>query len=238
MSDRRLQTEDSTALTLEIESIASGGDGIARSDGLVVFVPRTAVGDRVVAKVTVKGRLARGILQSIERAGADRVTPECAHYEGDSCGGCQMQHISVPAQREAKRRIISDSLRRIGRREVPLPEIHAGTNAWRYRRKLTLALRRSGETWRAGLHAYDDPARVFSLKDCRISDERLMIVWREILAASAHFPSAIQLRGAVRLLGDSGNHAAFVLEGGRDWTSHEAFFAAVPSPQLAKYTNG
>jgi 23S rRNA (uracil1939-C5)-methyltransferase len=216
-------------LTLEIESIASGGDGVARSDGLVVFVPRTAVGDRAVASVTVTGRLARGILERIERAGPDRVAPECVHYEGDRCGGCQLQHLSMPAQREAKRRIISDTLRRIGKREVPPPEIQAGANAWRYRRKLTLALRRTGEGWMCGLHAFDDPSHVFSLKDCRISDERLMVVWREILAAAAHFPQAMQLRGAVRLLGDSTNRAAFVLEGGRDWNSAEAFFTAVPS---------
>jgi 23S rRNA (uracil1939-C5)-methyltransferase len=216
-------------LTLEIESIASGGDGVARSDGLVVFVPRTAVGDRAVASVTVKGRLARGILEGIERAGPDRVAPECAHYEGDRCGGCQLQHLSMPAQREAKRRIISDTLRRIGKREVPPPEIQSGANAWRYRRKLTLALRLTGEGWMCGLHAFDDPSHVFSLKDCRISDERLMAVWREILAAAAHFPQAMQLRGAVRLLGDSTNRAAFVLEGGRDWNSAEAFFTAVPS---------
>ena len=216
-------------LTLEIESIASGGDGVARSDGLVVFVPRTAVGDRAVASVTVTGRLARGILERIERAGPDRVAPECVHYEGDRCGGCQLQHLSVPAQREAKRRIISDTLRRIGKREVPPPEIQSGANAWRYRRKLTLALRRTGEGWMCGLHAFDDPSHVFSLKDCRISDERLMAVWREILAAAAHFPQAMQLRGAVRLLGDSTNRAAFVLEGGRDWNSAEAFFTAVPS---------
>ena len=218
-----------STLVLDIESIAAGGDGVARSDGLVVFVPRTAVGDRVAANVTVKGRMARGVVERIERAGPDRVDPACAHYEGDRCGGCQLQHLSVPAQREAKRRIISDTMRRIGKRNVPPPEIHSGANAWRYRRTLTLALRKRGDAWIGGLHAYDDPSHVFSLKDCRISDERLLGVWHEILAASAHFPAAVQLRGAVRLSGDAANRAAFVLEGGRDWNSHEAFFAAVPS---------
>jgi 23S rRNA (uracil1939-C5)-methyltransferase len=219
----------SEELTLDIDSIASGGDGVARRDGLVVFVPRTAAGDRVVASVTIKGRLARGVLERVVRAGPGRVPAECVHYERDHCGGCQLQHLSVPAQREAKRRIISDSLRRIGKREVPPPEILAGTNAWRYRRKLTLAMRRAGDAWMCGLHAYDDPSHVFPLEDCPISDERLVAIWREILAASATFPAAIQLRGAVRLLGDAANRAAFVLEGGRDWTAHEAFFAAVPS---------
>jgi 23S rRNA (uracil1939-C5)-methyltransferase len=227
--DRGPKTEERAVLTLDIESIAAGGDGVARSEGLVVFTPRTAVGDRVIAGVTVKGRMARGVLETIERAGPDRVAPDCAHYDGDRCGGCQLQHISIDAQRESKRRIISDTLRRIGKRDVAPPELRSGANAWRYRRKLTLALRRKGEAWIAGLHAYDNPAHVFALEDCKISDERLMIVWREIMRAQSHFPAAFQLRGGIRLLGDATNRAAFVLEGGRDWSSAETFFNAVPS---------
>ena len=220
---------DASVLTLEVESIAAGGDGVSRSEGLVVFTPRTAVGDRVEAGVVVKGRMARGALRSIERRGPDRVEPQCAHYDDDHCGGCQLQHVSIGAQREAKRRIISDTLRRIGKRDVGPPEIRSGASAWRYRRKLTLALRRIGNRWIGGLHAYDDPAHVFSLNDCAISDERLMVVWREILAAQAHFPAASQLRGAVRLLGATTNRAAFVLEGGREWPAAEAFFNAAPT---------
>ena len=227
--DRGSRTEATRMLTLDIESIAAGGDGVARSDGLVVFTPRTAVGDRIAAAVAVKGRMGRGTIEAVEHSGPDRVSPECAHYEADHCGGCQLQHISIGAQREAKRRIITDTLRRIGKRDVEPPEIRFGANAWRYRRKLTLALRRNGSMWSAGLHAYDDPSRVFPLNDCKISDERVMSVWREVLAAQAHLPDALQLRGAVRLLGDAINRAAFVLEGGRSWPSAEAFFSAVPS---------
>ncbi len=227
--DRGPKTEDGATLTLEIESIAAGGDGVARNEGLVVFTPRTAVGDRVSARVSVKGRMARGVLMNVEHPGADRVTPECAHYDGDHCGGCQLQHISIDAQRESKRKIISDSMRRIGKREIALPELRAGAKSWRYRRKLTLAIRRRGEQWVAGLHAYDKPSQIFPLEDCRISDQRLMAVWREILGAQSHFPAAFQLRGAVRLLGDATDRAAFVLEGGRDWSDAEAFFNAVPA---------
>ena len=229
IEDRRSSAFDASVLTLDVESIAAGGDGVSRSEGLVVFTPRTAVGDRVVANVVVKGRMARGDVRSVERRGPDRVEPPCAHYEGNHCGGCQLQHISIAAQLEAKRRIISDTLRRIGKRDVEPPEIRFGASAWRYRRKLTLALRRVGHEWVAGLHAYDDPGGVFPVNDCAISDERLMVVWREILAAQAHFPVASQLRGAVRLLGATTNRAAFVLEGGREWPAAEAFFNAAPT---------
>lgn len=218
-----------SSVSLDIESIAAGGDGIARHDGLVVFVPRTAPGDRVRARIQTRGRMARGVLERIERAAPSRVTPACPHYEIDQCGGCQLQHLSLDAQHEAKRRIVVDAFRRIGRREVPLPELQAGALAWRYRRKLTLALRRADGRWRAGLHVFGDPDRIFSLDDCHIADERLMRVWREILAASALLPDAARLRGAVRLLDGPDNQAALTLEGATRWTAHADFFARVPS---------
>ncbi len=216
----------SELLTLDIESIAAGGDGVARHNGLVVFVPRTAPGDRVVARVRQKGSLARGVVERVELPAPQRVEPQCVHYVRDRCGGCQLQHLALEAQREAKRQIIRDTMRRIGRREVPLPEMRAGTRAWRYREKLTLAIRREGGRISAGLHRYDDPEAVVALEDCLIADERLLTVWREVLAAGRLLPGVPRLRGAARLLGD---RAAFVLEGAREWSSHAAFFAAVPS---------
>ena len=221
-------------VTLDIESIASGGDGVARTEGLVVFVPRTAPGDRVVARISTKGRLARGVVERIEQPAATRVVPECVHYDRDRCGGCQLQHLTLDAQHEAKRTIIRDSIRRIGKRDVELPPLHAGANAWRYRRKLTLALRRDGQRWYAGLHAFDNPEQVFSLEDCNIADERLLSVWREILAASVHLPDVPRLRGSVRLLGD---RAVFVLEGGWEWSAHEEFFAAAPGLSALWWVN-
>jgi 23S rRNA (uracil1939-C5)-methyltransferase len=214
-------------LTVDIESIAAGGDGVGRDDGLVVFVPRTAPGDRVTARITRHGRLARGIVERVDRAAPGRVEPPCPHYERDRCGGCQLQHLSLDAQREAKRRIVVESFRRIGKREVPAPELRGGETAWRYRGKLTLAFRRARDlSWYAGLHAYDNPDEVFSLDDCLIADERLLPVWREILAAATALPRAERLRGSVRLLGE---RAAFVLEGGTHWATHTAFFERTPS---------
>jgi 23S rRNA (uracil1939-C5)-methyltransferase len=215
-------------MTLDIASIAAGGDGVARHDGLVVFVPRTAPGDRIMARVTPHGRMGRGLLETVEQPSADRVTPECPHYERDRCGGCQLQHMSLASQHSAKREIIRDSMKRIGKRDVALPELRSGASPWRYRRKLTLALHRSvggAEGWRAGLHAYDDPDHVFALDDCHIADPRLMNIWREILNAAPLLPDVLRLRGSVRLLGDD---AAFVLEGGAHWPSHADFFAQVP----------
>jgi 23S rRNA (uracil1939-C5)-methyltransferase len=229
VSGERPPAELPASATLTIESIAAGGDGVARAGegGLVVFVPRTAPGDTVRARLASAGRFARGAVEELVHASDARVEPPCPHYVADRCGGCQLQHMAYDAQLAAKRAIVGDALARIGRRDVVVSGVRASPAQWRYRRKLTLAIRRRGPQWIAGLHAYDRPGNVFALRDCPITDERVVAVWRAVMAASRHLPrDARELRGAVRLL-DAG--AAFTLEGGARWDGSAAFFAAVPS---------
>lgn len=209
-----------------IESIAAGGDGVGRVEGRVVFVPRSAPGDVGIVEMPAKGRFARVEFREVRVASSLRVQPSCMHYVVDRCGGCQLQHIEYEAQLRAKSQIVRDAMQRIGRREVDLPTVRPSAVSWRYRRKLTLALRRRGGTWQAGLHPFDDPRRVFSLDDCPITHEDVLRAWRDVLAAGRHLPPANELRGAVRL--DEKNAASLTIEGGRDWSQSEKFFAAVP----------
>lgn len=213
-------------MTLTVDSIASGGDGVGRSNGLVVFVPRTAAGDIVTASIAGRGQFARGALRTVTRPSPDRTEPPCPHYTRDRCGGCQIQHITYESQLAAKQRIIRDAIERIGKRQIAAPDIRASSAEWRYRTKLTLAIRRRGGNWIAGLRAYDDPLRVFSLSDCPITERGVVRVWRDVMAASELFPEAEELRGSVRL---SEGAYTFSLEGGKRWTTAEEFFAAVPS---------
>ncbi len=208
----------------EISGIAAGGDGVGRSDGLVVFTPRTAVGDIVDVMVTTQRRFARGIVRDIERPSPDRIEPACAHYTVDNCGGCQLQHMSYDAQLRAKGSIIADSLRRIGRRELDVPVVQPSDAQWRYRRKLTLHLRRVGSGWIAGLHPYDNPVAVFDLTDCPITEQRVLDVWRAMRGVFELLPSEPALRVAVRLLPAG---AAVVVQGGSSWPDYKRFFAGV-----------
>jgi 23S rRNA (uracil1939-C5)-methyltransferase len=216
----------SRTVSLTIDTIAAGGDGVARNEGLVVFVPRTAPGDVVTASVSGKGHFARGSLRAILRPSAVRIEPPCPHYTRDRCGGCQIQHIEYSAQLDTKQRIIADAMRRIGKRDITPPEVVRSTEEWRYRAKLTLAMRRRSGGWIAGLHPYDDPGRVFALSDCPITDRRVVAAWRELLEASEFFPDATSLRGSVRWTDDG---PTFVLIGATRWSDHARFFAAVPT---------
>lgn len=214
------------AARLSIDSIAAGGDGVARANGLVVFVPRSAPGDVAEVEWSGKGRFARGRILALDVPSPVRVEPPCEHYVRDSCGGCQLQHMSYRAQLEAKSAIVHDSLERIGKREVEAPRVRRSGDEWRYRRKLTLALRRRGDRWIAGLHPYDAPNTVFELRDCPITEAAVLSAWREVLAASDDLPPAAELRGAVRL-GDDG--ISFVLEGGKRWPRAVRFLERAPS---------
>lgn len=211
---------------LEITGIAAGGDAVGRTEGMVVFVPRGAPGDVAQVRLARSKRFARGEIESIEIASADRIVPPCVHYTDDRCGGCQLQHLAYAAQLRAKGSIIADALRRIGRRTVADVVVERSDGQWRYRRKLTLHLRRVGTRWIAGLHPYDDPAFVFDLADCPITDERVIAIWRELRPAFDFLPYERSLRVAVRLF-DVG--AAVVVEGGGAWEAQERFFNAVPA---------
>ena len=199
---------------VRVESIAAGGDGVARHDGMAAFIPRTAPGDLVDAALEPRGRFARGTLLSVIESSVSRVTPACEHYTRDRCGGCQLQHMTYESQLHAKSTIVRDAMQRIGKRDVTAVSVVRSPAPWGYRTKLTLALRWAGNRWVAGLHRYDDPDFVFQLERCPITDDRVVAIWRDIFAASSLLPRSRRLRGAVRLTGDG---ASFVLEGGTQW---------------------
>jgi 23S rRNA (uracil1939-C5)-methyltransferase len=216
----------SEIIDVRIDSIAAGGDGVGRHETLVVFVPRTAPGDLARIRATREGRLMRGQLLEILEPSAHRAEPECAHYVVDRCGGCQIQHLGYDdGQLPAKSGIIRDALNRIGRLDVDAPDVARSPKPWRYRTKLTLALRRADGKWIAGLHRYDAPDEVFQLVDCPITDERVMAAWRAVLAHDSLLPAGAALRGAIRLLGDG---FSFTVEGAQTWGTAEELFAAAP----------
>ena len=232
--------------TLTIERIAAGGDGVARADGMAVFVPRTAPDDVAQVAYVSHARHGRGRVLQILTPSAHRVEPPCVHYERDRCGGCQLQHLDADTQQQARRQIVQDTLRRIGRREILLPSLDTG-DAWGYRSRLTLTLRRSGNRWMGGLHAHDDPSRVFALETCLIAHPALVSAWGSIRSVLRQgvvsLPTvgegraaADSLRLSLRLEGDANEGDApvtnergvqVVIEGGSGWPQQAEWTEAV-----------
>lgn len=220
-----LERGEAETIDLRIESIAAGGDGVGRHNGMVVFVPRTAPGDLARVSAVQDGRLMRGKLLELLEPSPRRTDPPCQHYLIDRCGGCQLQHLLYEGQLDAKAGIIHDSLTRIGRVQLDKPYLEPSDEPWRYRRKLTLALRRRDDRWIAGLRRYDAPDDVFALRDCPITQEQVMGDWSSVMEQQTLLPAAKELRAAVRLIPSA---FSFTLEGAREWPSHAAFFDAIP----------
>src|SRR5439155_18403758 len=162
--------------------------GVGRlPDGRAVFVPRTAPGDRVrVRDVKLRKHFAHATLHEIVTPSGARVSAPCGHYRHDHCGGCQLQHLAYDAQLAAKRAIVGDTLRRIGKLKIEDLEIVEALDEWRYRSKISMEAKTT-----VGLHPYDRPNFVFPLADCHITDFRLMALWRELRGRLAMLPQPL-----------------------------------------------
>jgi 23S rRNA (uracil1939-C5)-methyltransferase len=123
-------------LELRIDSLAYGGNGVARLNGFVVFVRRALPGDTVRARVTkVKRNHAEAVSLEVVEPGAPRVEAPCAHYP--ACGGCRFQDLAYDAQLEAKAQQAGDAVRRIGGfQEVDLEPAVPAKSLFHYRNKL------------------------------------------------------------------------------------------------------
>src|SRR2546428_9571457 len=105
-------------LELDVESLAFGGNGVARHDGFVVFVRRGLPGDRVRARVTkVKRSHAEALATEVLRPGPQRVEAPCAHFP--ACGGCHFQDLAYDAQLAQKQAQVRDALQRLARSPAP-----------------------------------------------------------------------------------------------------------------------
>jgi 23S rRNA (uracil1939-C5)-methyltransferase len=169
-------------ILVAIHGLGSSGEGVGRYEGLTVFVPGGAPGDKLRAKVAeVKKNYARGVLVEVVEPSPDRVVPPCP-FVGE-CGGCQLQHIAYPAQLELKRQQVADAIERIGKLEgvTVHPTVGMG-DPWHYRNKAQFPVgARSGRVV-AGFFA-PGTHRIVDIEQCEIQHplgNQIMAVVKEL----------------------------------------------------------
>jgi len=184
-------------LTLTIGDIAFGGEGVARVDDFVVFVPFVLVGETVEAEVTeVKKNFARARLRRVTQASPERVKPACRYF-GD-CGGCQYQHVDYAAQLRLKHKQVVDLFQRIGgcRAEavnplVPCPQPYG------YRNRIMI--RSQWDKFKQGLNIgfiRADNRLVVDIEECKIAEPALN---GQIQHVRAHPPPRGGLKVVLRI---------------------------------------
>jgi len=167
-------------LELRIESLAFGGEGVARTaEGYVVFVAGGFPGDLVRARVHDRKRsYAHARAAELLEPGPDRVAPLAEHP------GAPWQVLRYERQLEVKQAQVEDALRRLGGLEdFELDPIVAAQERWRYRNKLEYSFGTSphGELV-CGFHAPGSWERIEPLEDCLLASERGNQARREVLA--------------------------------------------------------
>lgn len=152
---------------LEITGVSSDGNGVGRFCGMAVFVPMTAIGDEIDAKIVkVMKNHAFAIIEKIITPSDSRVENDCEVYR--RCGGCSLRHIDYTGELEIKAGWVYENLRRIGGvnlAEAVIDEPLASPDAERYRNKAQYPVRRLGGRISAGFFAKRSH-ELIPIKDC------------------------------------------------------------------------
>ncbi len=121
-------------IPLTIDSLSSDGNGVGHYDGEAIFVPATAPGDVLTARI-VKDckRYAFGIVEEITTPSPERIPVDCK--VATPCGGCCYRHLSYAAECRAKEQVVADAFARIGGFSLDVLPILPSPEVDRYRNK-------------------------------------------------------------------------------------------------------
>lgn len=164
----------------EIMDYTTDGSGVARIDGMAVFVPNTAVGDQCdIRIVKVNKKMAFGRVESIVISSRDRIEPACP--VAGKCGGCCYQHISYEAELRAKFKKVDDALTRLGGASGVLDGITGAGDTARYRNKAQYPVGQDAHGTYVGFyrsHSHD----IVRTEQCMIQAERADRLAQEVCA--------------------------------------------------------
>jgi tRNA/tmRNA/rRNA uracil-C5-methylase (TrmA/RlmC/RlmD family) len=114
-SEHRSILRPGDEFVVEAKSMAHGGHVIAHHAGRTLLVRHAIPGEQVRVRVTESGsKVTRVDAVEVLVAAPTRVAPPCRFSGPGGCGGCDFQHMSLPAQRAAKEDVLRSSLRRFG----------------------------------------------------------------------------------------------------------------------------
>jgi tRNA/tmRNA/rRNA uracil-C5-methylase (TrmA/RlmC/RlmD family) len=184
-------------LTLTVGALVHGGHCVSRHEGRVVFVRHALPGERVVAEVTEgeeRSRYLRADAVEVLDPAADRVRPRCPVARPGGCGGCDFQHVSLPAQRRLLGGVVAEQLRRLAGLDVDVeveavPGDRDGLD-WRTRVRFA-----TDEEGRLGLRKHRSH-EVVPLDDCPIAHPDLPAV------TGARWPGAVSVEAVVSAEGE------------------------------------
>lgn len=150
-------------ITLEITDVSSEGSGIGRHDGMAIFVPNTAVGDHIRARILkVKSKYAFAKVEEIITPSVRRIAVDCDVFS--RCGGCVFRHINYESECEIKENRVKQTMQRIGKTTLSPMPIICSPSPDRYRNKAMYPVAEGGEIGFFSHHSH----RVIPCADCML----------------------------------------------------------------------
>ena len=150
----------------EIVAMSSDGNGIAKIDNFVIFVPYSAVGDKLRLRIVkVQKSFGFGKIEEILEPALTRVNPDCGVYQ--KCGGCAFRHISYEQELVHKAEFVRDTLQRIGGLSIDSDAIVGSPLVNGYRNKAQYPVRLENGKVLAGFFAKRSH-RVIPCADCAL----------------------------------------------------------------------
>lgn len=156
---------------LKITSATAEGSGVGKTeDNIVVFVPMTAIGDEIEARILkVKKTYAFGKIEKIITPSAARISPDCPNFS--KCGGCVWRHISYDEELKIKSKKVKDAVERIGGISTEFRPIIGSDRVNRYRNKAQLPVGKDKEGGAViGFYAFHSH-RIIDCDDCALQPE-------------------------------------------------------------------
>ena len=159
---------------IALTTLTYSGDAMGRlPDGRAIFVPFGLPGERVRVQVTEqKNNYARGEIVEIVEASPERIQARCTHFA--ICGGCHYQHLPYSKQLEAKKDILHDQLKRIGK--IPNPPVAptvASPSEWNYRNHVQFHLTENGKI--GFVNAAGN--KVIRISECHLPETNINAFW-------------------------------------------------------------
>ncbi len=164
---------------MRVDRLSFGGPGVARLNGVEVFVDGAAPGEVVRARLTRQTRTsAEADLVAVVDPSPVRVAPRCPHF--GTCGGCLWQHVDYRVQAQAKEAIVAEKLQPLGGAfPLPLRPIIAMEEPWAFRNKMEFSFQPPD---RLGLHRRGRWDEVVDVQTCLLPSARVVDIVTEVRA--------------------------------------------------------
>ncbi|MEW6087375.1 MAG: class I SAM-dependent RNA methyltransferase [bacterium] len=185
--------ETGKRINVKIESIAFGGEGIARVNNRVVFIRNVVDGETVEVEIMEERKnFLKAKLISIEGKSPFRIDPPCPYYS--ECAGCQYQHIDYNHQLDIKRKQVGETIKHIAKIDLPVGSLIPSPETYNYRRLLEFHSLQNT----TGFYTYNNKT-IVGVDNCMLGEDKINEYYKNLKKKDEPLSSSFRI-----ILDDSG----------------------------------